>query len=458
MRKQEKYRGFIRFGFSLIIWGALTAIWAFVWINYYADDIILPFYRRGHWLMAGVYGFLLLFFNLFYGGYRIGYYKRGDVAYSGILALILCNVITYLQASLIAREIVSLKTILLMTLIQGVILVIWAMVAHAVYIKVFPPRKLLMVYGGGKLAASLLEKMHGYPEHYAVRETIDAAQGIPAILDKISGYDGVILFDMPPASRNRVLKFCFECGIRTYTTPKISDILIRGAVDIKLFDTPLFLNRNAGLSLGQQAAKRTVDLGFSAIALVVTLPLIWMVALAVKLYDGGPVFYKQRRLTTHGRQFWLYKFRSMVVDAEGENGARLSPVGDNRITRVGRFIRVFRLDELPQLWNILKGDMSIVGPRPERPELASQHIEDMPEFAYRLKVKAGLTGLAQIVGRYNTSAYDKLKLDLMYITNYSLFWDFKLMLMTVKVLFSLQSTQGVKSAEAEPPKIDVRVK
>ena len=173
-------------------------------------------------------------------------------------------------------------------------------------------------------------------------------------------------------------------------------------------------------------------------------------ALAIKLEDGGPVFYKQRRVTRGGEQFDILKFRSMIVDAE-KGGYTLSMRAgerDPRITKVGHFIRATRIDELPQLLNILKGEMSIVGPRPERVENVEAYSREMPEWHYREKVKAGLTGYAQVYGKYNTSAYDKLRLDLMYIENYSLMLDIKLIFMTVRILFSKEATEGFET-EAE---------
>ena len=139
----------------------------------------------------------------------------------------------------------------------------------------------------------------------------------------------------------------------------------------------------------------------------------------------------------------IYKFRSMVVNAEGDGKARLAAENDKRITPVGQFIRKTRLDELPQLINVLKGEMSIVGPRPERPEIIAEYEKKIPEFSCRLKVKGGLTGYAQIYGKYNTTPYDKLKMDMMYIQNYSFLLDIKLILMTAKVIFMKESTEGV---------------
>ena len=229
-----------------------------------------------------------------------------------------------------------------------------------------------------------------------------------------------------------------------YITPKLSDIIMRGADEINLFDTPLLLCRNRGLNFEQRFFKRAVDLIVSAVAIIVFSPFMLIAAICIKLYDGGPVLYKQKRSTIGGRIFEIYKFRSMVVDAEKDGKAVLASRNDDRITPIGKIIRRYRIDELPQLFNIFVGDMSLVGPRPERPEIGEEYAKVMPEFRYRLKVKAGLTGYAQVIGKYDTTAYDKLKMDLMYIESYSFFLDIKLILMTVKTMFQKDSSQGVE--------------
>ena len=172
-----------------------------------------------------------------------------------------------------------------------------------------------------------------------------------------------------------------------------------------------------------------------------------LTALVVKLYDGGPVLYKQVRCTLGGKEFKIMKFRSMSVDAEKDGKARLASKNDSRITPVGKCIRVCRLDELPQLFNILRGEMSFICPRPERPEIIEQYMEIMPEFKFRMRVKAGLAGYAQVYGKYNTTPYDKLKLDLYYIENYSIWMDIKLMFLTLKVLLMPDSTEGIETTQ-----------
>ena len=234
-------------------------------------------------------------------------------------------------------------------------------------------------------------------------------------------------------------------GMSTDTSiPKISDILLRNADSIHLFDTTLMLSRNRGLTAEQAFAKRAMDIVFSLLGLVIAAPFMLVIAILIKAYDGGPVFYKQERLTQDGRIFQILKFRSMKVQSENK-GARLAMKDDDRITPVGRVLRQIHFDELPQIFNILKGDMSLVGPRPERPEIARQYLEEIPEFNYRLKVKAGLTGYAQVYGKYNTTPYDKLKLDLTYIETYSFVQDIKLLMLTFKILFQKENTEGVES-------------
>jgi exopolysaccharide biosynthesis polyprenyl glycosylphosphotransferase len=281
-------------------------------------------------------------------------------------------------------------------------------------------------------------------DKYNICASISCDESLEEIERQIMKYEAVIISDIPGDLRSKLLKFAFENSIRTYINPKLSDIIIRGADDFHLFDTPLLLSRNDGPRFEQQVMKRLLDIVFSFVGLVVASPFMLITAVAIKAYDGGPVLYSQKRLTKDGKIFKVHKFRSMIVDAE-KNGAKLASKKDDRITPVGKVIRKTRIDELPQLVNILKGDMSFVGPRPERPEFAKKYEKTMPEFKYRLKVKAGLTGYAQVMGKYNTTPYDKLKLDLMYIEHQTLLEDIKIILSTIRICFIPDATEGVKS-------------
>lgn len=446
-KQRDQYKRIFKYMAAAVHLGLLMWVFGHLWYTCYADKIIQPFFRRGNWLVIGIYGVLLLFFTSFYGGYQIGYLKRGDVAYSSCLSILLVDGITYLQVSLIGRDWMDPRPILTAFGLDVVITILWVFLADLAYRKLYPPRELLMLYEDGETAREVARRLASRAEKFHIGQMIRVGTDLEPLYEYIQGYDSVVLCDIKSVRRSTLLKYCYDQGKRIYVTPKISDTILRGAEEVQLFDTPLLLCKNQGLSAEQRFLKRLMDLVGGGIITILASPFMLLTALAIKLYDGGPVIYKQERLTLDGKVFELYKFRSMVVDAEQAQGAMLSTKNDQRITPVGRFIRSVRLDELPQLLNILKGEMSLVGPRPERPEIAQQYEQEMPEFSYRLKVKAGLTGYAQVWGKYNTTPYNKLKMDLNYIQNYSLLLDVKLILMTVKVLFQRERTEGVEQPE-----------
>ncbi len=446
MKNYEQYKRPIRFFTAAAILAAEIGVYWVAWNGYFSQAAGTPFFRKGDWLMAAVYGLMLLFFSRMYGGLKVGYLERGNVLYSQMLSVALVNAFTYLQIALLAKRFLNPIPFLVMLAAQAVAACLWAFLANRLFEKLFPPRQMLLVYGN-RPSLALMDKMNCRKDRYRIQKMVHVDAGLEAIRQMAQGYEAVVICDVPSAIRNQILKHCYSENKRVYMTPKISDILVRSAEDINLFDTPLIMARNGQMSIEQALFKRSMDIAFAGAACLVSFPLILATAVAVKLQDGGPVLYKQKRLTIHGQEFYVYKFRSMRVDAEKDGVARLASNGDSRVTPVGSFIRKVRLDELPQLFNILKGDMSIVGPRPERPEIARQYESEMPEFRYRLRVKAGLTGYAQIFGKYNTTPYDKLKLDLHYIQNYSLMLDLKLMVQTVKILFMRESTEGVAAGQ-----------
>ena len=448
MNNREQYKRIVYFFSTLIIVALLTLEFAFTWYTAYSDVIALPFYRRGNWVLVLIYAVLFLIILKASGGYKVGYLKRGDMLYSQILSLGFVNAITYFQISLIGRHLMPVKPLLWMTLIDLVLLICWAVLSNRFYFWLYPPRRLIIVYGS-QSAAQLVMKMSERVDKYMICESVSITESTEEIYAAIGRYEGVILCEIPGQRRNDLLKYCFARNIRTYIAPKISDIILRGAEEIRLFDTPLLLCRNYGLSVEQRLVKRAFDLTFAVVFTVLLSPIMLVCALAIKLNDGGPVLFKQKRLTLGGKEFYVYKFRSMVVDAE-KHGPQLAREDDDRITRVGRVLRRCRLDELPQLFNIFHGEMSVVGPRPERPELAQQYEKTMPEFEFRLHVKAGLTGYAQVIGKYDTQPYDKLKMDLMYIENYSIFLDLRIVLMTLKTaLFPGETNEEEQSHDAQ---------
>lgn len=439
----EDTKGFLRVAETWLEVLILTVIYYVVWKEGYD---FAYFEYKGKYVLMGVYAVLLYAFFQNSDCTMFGQLHRMDLIIGQIISLLIANFITYFQLCLIGNAMLSAGPMLLLTAIEVVVAVVLIFLYTGLYHKLYAPHDMLLIYGH-KRGVGLKIKMDSRKDKYNIRKLISVEEGFDAIIQEIPKHDAVILNDVPAQMRNDILKFCYRYRIRTYVAPKLTDIMIRGARDITLFDTPLLLVKGTGLTPAQRVVKRAMDIVLCSVAMVVAAPVMAVVAAAIKLEDGGPVFFKQKRMTRGGREFEILKFRSMIVDAEKYAGAVLATEDDPRITKVGKIIRATRLDEIPQILNILKGDMSIVGPRPERKVLADEICKDIPEFAYRLKVRGGLTGYAQIYGKYNTSAYDKLRLDLMYIENYSLLQDIKLIILTLRIIFSKDSTEGIDKAQ-----------
>lgn len=445
MRQLEAFKKLILLGLSAVGLILQIAIYRYFYYEYfmYPIKLRLPLYNRGHILLILIYAVLLILLNKMYGGMKIGYYRNAEVIFSEVFALLAVNVITYLQNSVMSLYLLPVGPTAFMTLLQALSAALWTIIATFIYKNIFAPRRLIVVHGE-RPVDDILKKFSSRKDKYTIEKCMNISEGIGAICAEIlEKYDAVVIWDIDVTTRNEIMKFCYGKNIRVYIMPHISDVILKGSDMLNLFDTPIFLTREYVLTMDQRFFKRMIDLVCAIILAVVTSPIMLVTAIVVKLYDGGPVLYKQVRVTRDDKEFKIMKFRSMRVDAEKDGVARLAAKNDSRITPIGKFIRKVRIDELPQLFNIIKGDMSFIGPRPERPEIIKQYMEEMPEFAYRTKVKAGLAGYAQVYGKYNTTPYDKLKLDLTYIENYSLWMDIKLMLLTLKILFSPESTEGV---------------
>ncbi len=435
----------------------LTVAYYMGWRLGYADNLFPDYLSRGKYVLMGVYALILyiLFHNT--EGFLYGNLRKLELSLAQWTGLLFTNIITYFQLCLIANGMVSPLPMLVIMLIGLALSLICVCASSGLFHILYRPHNMAMVYGSEN-ALSMKLKMDTRRDKYRVNKLISAEASFEDICEEIVHYDAVILNDITAALRNDILKFCYERELPVYAVPKISDVLIRGAEDIQLFDTPIILIKGTGLSRAQRFVKRLMDIILSGIALVITAPIMLLIALAIKIEDGGPVFYKQCRATRNLSEFDILKFRSMIVDAEKAGEVIPATGKDPRITKVGRFIRAIRIDELPQIINILKGDMSIVGPRPERIEHVRMYAEAIPEFRYRYKVRGGLTGYAQIYGKYNTSPYDKIRLDLMYIENYSIWLDIKLILLTLRILFQKESTEGFDAAEENQRKTEALIK
>jgi len=412
------------------------------WETYYSMGISRLFFQKGHMLMVLIYVLLFSAFANVYGATRISYLRATDIIFSQLIVNVFVNMIMYFQICLLSYGLVAVAPIIGMTFQNMMVSVVWACLGVWIYKIMYPPRDILLVYCD-RDPDNLVSKINSRNDKYRIQNSIHINEGFGKVCEEMSKHGNVLLCDIPSEVRNDYIKFAYQKNIRVYLTPKLSDIILMGSEANNLFDSPLLLLRNKGLRWEQTFLKRLMDIVIILVIAVITAIPMLLIAIAIKIEDGGPVFYKQERITINGKKFNILKFRSMRVDSEAE-GARLCAKDDDRITKVGKLLRKAHLDELPQVYNILKGEMSIVGPRPERYEIAEEYSKSIPEFSFRLKVKAGLTGYAQVYGKYNTTPYDKLKLDLYYIEHYSFWMDIKLILMTFKIIFDKENTEGVE--------------
>lgn len=403
----------------------------------------IPIEYTSKMLLIGIYLVLILLFSLIFNALKVGILRITEIAYSESLSMVITNIIFYFLLCVTIRGFHHPIQYLGITIIQIALSILWAKIGHQIYYKLNDSCRILLIHGSDPNA--LIQKMKKHESRFDIIETLES-KDIHQMEQKSEEIGAVMIYDVEENLKQKLLTYCFENDIKAIIVPNVSDIILHGSRQSHLIDTPFYVADNFKLTNEQELIKRILDLIIIIPIMIIALPFMAITALCIKLEDRGPVLYKQERLTKNGEHFYVYKFRSMIVNAE-KAGAQLASKNDNRITKVGNIIRKIRFDELPQILNILKGDMSIVGPRPERPEIAEDYVKDYPEFKYRLKVKAGLTGYAQIFGKYNTTPEDKVKMDIMYIQNYSLLLDIKLIILTVKILFMPESTEGIEEGQ-----------
>ena len=435
------YRAVLRF-VKLLNVALMTALAAAAWCLCYADGI----WSQTGLLVAVIFCVLYMTYGRIYESFLISLVRITEMIYSQTLALLMSDGILYLVLCLMAHRLVSPVGVLGLFAAQLLVAVLWSVCAHKWYFAVFPPKRTAVIYDRGRDVGSLIGA-YGLSKKFDVKRTVTLEECLDGGFKVLDRMETVFLCGISSHDRNLILKQCVERGITVYVMPKIGDIIMSGAKQMHLFHLPFLRVGRYDPAPEYLLMKRLFDILVSACALTVLSPLMLGVAIAIRR-DGGPAFYRQKRLTRDGKVFEVLKFRSMRVDAEKDGVARLSTGdADPRITPIGHFIRKVRIDELPQLINILLGDMTIVGPRPERPEIAAQYEQELPEFRLRLQAKAGLTGYAQVYGKYNTTPYDKLQMDLMYIANPSFLEDLHIIFATIKILFLPESTEGVAEGQ-----------
>ncbi len=445
MKALRKYRKGIMLLLKILITASALTIFMYSLFEYYT---VATYANKGNFIVAILYLAVFLTFTLTYGCFMIGILRLRELVACFFIAMVFTNAIFYLVMCLIARAMLAVLPIVLVTAAQSMVAMFLYIEANAVYFKLYPARDCVVVCSDNPNDLLIVEKFIRIKERYKIKLVCDESEGYDAIVEKLGRHSTAILGSISNDLRSRLIKFCYENSIRLFVVPTVQDILLNKAHETQIGDSLVYLSKNHSFSLEQLAVKRLMDIFISLFAIIITSPIMLVTAVAIKVYDNGPVFFRQDRYTRDKHVFNMIKFRSMVPDAE-KNGAQYTVPGDERVTPVGRFIRRTRIDELPQFFNVLKGDMSVVGPRAERIETVNAYCEKMPEFAYRMKVKAGITGYAQIYGKYNTPYEEKIKMDLLYIENSSLLLDLQLIFSTFKVLVRDDSTEGFEDSEIE---------
>ncbi|MBR0147977.1 MAG: exopolysaccharide biosynthesis polyprenyl glycosylphosphotransferase [Lachnospiraceae bacterium] len=382
-----------------------------------------------------------------YGSYDVGIRKSRPIITSVTLTTLINDVSSYLLLNIMNRNDDNNKTFkiefigifMCIVIIHIIWITLLTRAGNGFYFLVNEPEDTLVVLNDMSQEEFMRRIVGVFHKRYKITQVIEDTS--PLVEEEISKSKTVFLYNLSMVRRMELIDLCFRKKKNVYFNPQIYDILIQTSMQ-SLFDDVTFLaSRQNTMTFEQRIIKRLMDIGVSLFALIITSPIFVIAGIMIKANDGGPVFFRQKRATINGNTFTIYKFRTMKTDS----GNRSVTQDDDRITSVGKVLRKYRLDELPQFINILKGEMSLVGPRPEMLENVEKYTSQMPEFRYRLRMKAGLTGYAQIVGKYNTTPADKLVLDLYYIETFSILRDISLLFQTVLVLLKADdSTEGFK--------------
>lgn len=405
--------------------------------------------------------------SVVYGGFDIGLRKKRSVLSSMCLTFLFTDIVTYLFLQIMnvnpqnpeANKRLTLLgedlLLLVVAMIVQMLLIYWIVsIGHRLYYRLNPPKRSLIITSSQELANQVASKLEIHKKRYRLCECVHYE--CPDVKESILAHDVVFLAGVPDTEEGQLEAFCYQNSKSIYLMAELEDVIISTAQSLVLDDMPFLYIRRVEPTPFQLFFKRIMDIVISLFGLILFSPLMLIAAIAIKLGDNGPVFFRQQRATINGNIFNIFKFRTMSVAASSETHQHSATKDDDRVTPVGRVLRASRLDELPQLWNVLKGDMSIVGPRPEMLENVNKYTAEVPEFRYRQQMKAGMTGLAQIEGKYNTSPKDKAMLDLIYIEQFSLAQDLKLMLRTLTIFFRRDSTEGFGEKQFDCPKMRVK--
>ena len=441
-KKNHKSKGLLKLALMLVLILITAYLFFNTWVYTYNEMLRMPYIMKGNYFLTLVYTVLYIIFLTIYEGFGIDQKKLSSVLYALTLTVVTTNILIYLVGIIPAAAIgfMPILPLITLTIKDFVALIIWSLISKKIFKMLYPPTPMLLISNQENENAAI-EKFNERKDIYNIVDSISVERPFNEIKDKCDKFSNVVIGDIPSELRNDIIKYCFNNSINIYALPKLSDILMKYSEDLYSFDAPMYYSSNEGITLMNEIIKRAFDIVFSLIVLIIFSPLFLLVSILIKIEDGGNVFFMQERVTKDNKIFNIIKFRSMCMDAD-KHGVRPTGVVDDRITKIGNIIRKTHFDEFPQFINVLIGDMSVVGPRPERKEHVALYTQDIKEFEFRLKVKAGITGLAQIYGRYNTSAYDKLKLDLIYIKSFKFIFDIEIILKTLQVVFLKEKSEG----------------
>lgn len=422
-----------------------TAAFAVCWYAYYEKWLYLTFEGYGDYMVIGFFCALYTVFVHLYGGFDLLTSRVSELIYSHVISLAMTGFFMFVVLWMLIRaHVPHILPLLLCLAVCAAFSALWSLIASRLTDKIVPAKKTVLIYDNKEAYKNGVQIAKTQRNRLEMVGEAEASRSMDALEAQLrgTGAEAVLLCGIASSRRNDILKYCIDHDILAYVRPNIGDLLISNGQNLRMNHLPVLLCQRAAPSVFYLGFKRLMDILISGAALILTSPFMLATAIAIKAYDGGPVMFTQKRMTLNRKEFVIHKFRSMKVDADKGGKGIVTMQNDDRITPVGKFIRACRLDELPQLYDIFIGNMTIVGPRPERLETIELYEKDMPEFGLRLQVKAGLTGYAQVYGKANTSPYDKLQMDLMYIGEQGVLTDLKIILATIKILFMPESTEG----------------
>lgn len=421
-----------------------TLLYVLMITRYYINTYYFDFGIRGYIVLATLYIVVTIIFFYMYRATKIGTTRIAELSITRIISMFFVDFTMYFILGLIRGALAEVLPHIALFIIQAILCVPISYYNNVIYRYNFKPLKTLVIYDGSSSSKLTAKKLSLYqPMEFDIKAKKNYKDVDNKDLEKLlNKYESIITIEVPHSFKKKAVKLCYKNNINVYDVPSITDVLIKTSDVTNFIDTPLFKLNKLGPNQVEIKIKRIFDVIVASILVIFTSPIMLITALIIKLQDKGDIFFKQKRLTLNGKEFEVIKFRSMIMNAEPDGKAIRAKENDLRITKFGKFIRSTRIDELPQLFNILKGDMSFIGPRALRIEEYEQNRKIFPEFEYRLKVKAGLSGYGQVYGKYNTSFRDKLLLDIYYIENYSLLLDTILFFMTIATMLKKDATEG----------------